>query len=182
MKGFLHTRLAAMCALTALLAAVPSLRAQAVSPGQMAPELQLPTADGKTISLSALKGHVVLVDFWASWCPPCKASFPALDRLYSELHAWGFDVIAVNLDERERDAEDFLAERPHEMPVVFDPAGRSPRAFGLYGMPSSFLVGRDGRIRFVHVGYSEKVLESYRREIEQLLAEPQGTGNRGEQQ
>jgi thiol-disulfide isomerase/thioredoxin len=157
--------------LTALMAGAAVLGAQAVSPGQVAPDLRLQTEGGKSVSLAENKGKVVLVDFWASWCGPCKTSFPALDALYREYEARGFEVIAVNLDDRRRDAEDFLADRPHVMPVVFDPEGRSPRAFGLWGMPSSFLVGRDGRVRFVHVGYSAKVLDSYKSEIEQLLAE-----------
>lgn len=157
--------------LAAVGAGSSTLGAQAVSPGQPAPDLRLQAEDGKVVSLAADKGKVVLVDFWASWCPPCKSSFPAVDSLYREFKPQGFEVIAVNLDERRRDAEDFLAGRPHLMQVAFDPEGKSPRAFGLWGMPSSFLVGRDGRVRFVHVGYSGKVLDSYRREIEQLLAE-----------
>jgi len=157
--------------LAAMVAGGAAPGAQAVAPGQPAPDLRLQAEDGKVVSLAADKGKVVLVDFWASWCPPCKTAFPEVDSLYREFQPRGFDVIAVNLDERRRDAEDFLAGRPHVMQVAFDPEGKSPRAFGLWGMPSSFLVGRDGRVRFVHVGYSGKVLDSYRREIEQLLAE-----------
>ncbi len=152
----------------------------ALKPGQPAPDLRLPAGDGRIVSLADSRGRVVLVDFWASWCGPCQSSFPAIDGLYRQHHGRGFDVMAVNLDERRRDADAFLAGRPHDMPVVFDPQARSAEVFGLEGMPTSFLVGRDGRIRFVHIGFSAKTLESYRQEIEQLLAEPAAPSSGGE--
>ncbi len=152
-------------------AGLAASRSEPVQAGERAPELRLPTADGTLLSLADRKGQVVLVDFWASWCAPCKASFPALDALYEDLHSRGFEVIAVNLDERREAANKFLSDLPHAMPIVFDPKGVSPAAFGVSGMPTSFLIDRDGRVRFVHVGYTSKTVESYRREIEQLLAE-----------
>lgn len=136
-----------------------------------APDVTLQRADGEPVHLAAYKGRVLLVDFWASWCPPCKASFPALDALYREYQARGVDVLAVNLDERRRDADEFLKDHPHQMTVVFDPKGASPVAFGVKGMPSSFVIDRAGNIRFTHMGYSGNVEESYRQEIDQLLAE-----------
>lgn len=157
--------LIALCAVP-LLAAPPAR----LGPGQPLPDLRLPTADGQMLSLASLKGKVVLIDFWASWCGPCRQSFPALSELYEELHASGLEVVAINLDEKREDANRFLAERPHAMPVVFDPGGTSAEALKVEAMPSSFLVGRDGRIRFVHVGYTEKTLQAYREEIAQLLA------------
>jgi thiol-disulfide isomerase/thioredoxin len=147
--------------------------ASLVGPGRPAPGVELPTGDGHSLSLASLKGRVVLVDFWASWCGPCAAAFPALDELYQEYRARGLEVVAVNLDEQRRDADRFLAGRPHAMTVLFDPQGRSAKAFGLEAMPTSFLLGRDGGIRFVHTGYSPGSLEAYRREIEQLLEEGQ---------
>ena len=144
-----------------------------LSPGEPAPTLALKAPDGRPLSMAAMKGHLVLVDFWASWCVPCRISIPALETLYREFHARGLDVLAINVDERRKDADAFMAGRQYTMPIIYDPAGNSPRDAGVYGMPTSFLVGRDGKIRFVHRGYSEKVLQSYRHEIELLLAEGQ---------
>jgi cytochrome c biogenesis protein CcmG/thiol:disulfide interchange protein DsbE len=153
------------------LAGVVTSASGALAPGQPAPAVRLPTAEGRVISLADLRGKVVLVDFWASWCGPCATAFPVVDSLYRRLHERGFEVMAINLDEKRREADAFLADRAHDMPVVFDPKGASAQAFGLDGMPTSFLIGRDGRVRFVHVGYTAKTLDAYQREIEQLLAE-----------
>jgi peroxiredoxin len=154
----------------ALIVACATLPGSA-SANRPAPKLELPAVDGTTIRLSDLRGKVVLVDFWASWCIPCKASFPALDGLYRELHDRGLEVLAVNVDERRRDADAFLAGRSPAMTVLFDPRGAMPSAFNVRAMPSSAVIDRAGNIRFTHEGYSNKTLESYRREIAMLLVE-----------
>jgi len=141
------------------------------APSKPAPDVALQDGDGRTLHVAEYKGKVLLVDFWASWCPPCKASFPALDAFYREYQARGFEVLAVNLDERRRDADGFLKDHPHQMTVVFDPKGASPVAFGVKGMPSSFVIDKGGNIRFTHMGYSSNIEQSYRQEIDQLLAE-----------
>jgi thiol-disulfide isomerase/thioredoxin len=146
-------------------------RTIAAAPPTAAPNVVLQNGDGARVDLASYRGKVVLVDFWASWCPPCKTSFPALDALYREYGPQGLEVLAVNLDERRRDADAFLEAHPHRLTVLFDPKGASPIAFGVKGMPSSFVIDRGGTIRFTHMGYSGNVDESYRREIVQLLAE-----------
>jgi cytochrome c biogenesis protein CcmG, thiol:disulfide interchange protein DsbE len=139
--------------------------------GRPAPDVLLRSERGAEVRLASFKGKVVLVDFWASWCVPCATSFPALDALYRELEPRGFMVVAVNVDERRKDADAFLAAHPHVMPLFFDPKGESPSAFGVKGMPTSFLIDRAGIIRFAHVGYSADVGQRYRQEIGLLLSE-----------
>jgi thiol-disulfide isomerase/thioredoxin len=143
----------------------------AASP-KLAPNVTLQSAEGAPVQLAAHKGKVLLIDFWASWCVPCKTSFPALDAIYQEYQPRGLEVLAVNLDEQRKNADVFLAAHPHRMTVLFDPKGAAPSAFGVKGMPSSFLIDKTGAIRFTHMGYSGNVDLSYRREISQLLAEP----------
>ena len=136
------------------------------------PDVTLHAADGVAVRLSTFSGKVLLVDFWASWCVPCKTSFPALDAIYREYGPKGLEVVAVNLDEQRKSADAFLAAHPHRMTVLFDPKGIAPEAFGVKGMPSSYLIDRSGAIRFTHMGYSGNVDVSYRKEIAQLLGEP----------
>jgi peroxiredoxin len=143
----------------------------AAAASNLAPDVALQSDDGAVVHLSDYKGKVLLVDFWASWCASCKTSFPALDALYREYQPRGFEVLAVNLDEERRAADSFLSAHPHRMTVLFDPKGASPGAFGVKGMPTSYVIDRSGTIRFTHTGYSGNVDVSYRKEIAQLLAE-----------
>ena len=154
--------------LGAMAVAMPSMTA---SMSKLTPDVAVRSADGGSVRLADYKGKVVLIDFWASWCPPCKTSFPALDAIYREYQEKGLEVLAVNVDERRHDADTFLDAHPHRLTVLFDPKGVAPAAFGVKGMPSSFLVDRAGNIRYTHMGYSGNVDDSYRREIAQLLSE-----------
>lgn len=154
----------AMVMVTVAVAAVPAAKP--------APTATFHLADGSTTRPDTYKGQVLLVDFWASWCVPCKASFPALDGLYKEFRDRGFQVIAVNVDERDRDAQAFLAPRPHVMPIAFDPKGEVAKQFDVKAMPTSVFIDRAGNVRLVHTGYATKDLESYRDEITNLLKEP----------
>jgi cytochrome c biogenesis protein CcmG, thiol:disulfide interchange protein DsbE len=164
-----HTPLVFAAALLVLPATAPDRAATRLAPGDAVPSVEWSSQDGTRLSLSSLKGNVVLVDFWASWCGPCAASFPALEELFQAYRGRGFEVLAVNLDEKRAEATRFLSDKPHAMTVVFDAKGTSAKAFGVEAMPTSYLVGRDGRVRFVHTGFTPATAASYRREIEQLL-------------
>jgi len=145
-----------------------------VQPGQAAPSVDLPVlsaADPDRASLSELRGKVVYLDFWASWCGPCRISFPQLEALRDELGARGFEVLAVSVDESEADARAFLAELPVSYPVVLDNEGSTPARYGILGMPTGYLIDRAGVVRLVHQGFRRSDGERLRAAIIELLGE-----------
>jgi cytochrome c biogenesis protein CcmG, thiol:disulfide interchange protein DsbE len=105
------------------------------------------------IDLTALKGQVVYLDFWASWCAPCLESFPFMNHLQQTLGPHGLTVIAVNVDRNRADAEQFLHQHPAQFRVIFDPQGVLPERFSVHGMPSSFVIDRNGVVQFRHEGF-----------------------------
>lgn len=167
------SRIASLLAacLLSLLAGLLAPTAVAADTSQPAPPLWAPQADGTMTGLRDLRGKVVLVDFWASWCAPCRESLPQLDAWQRELGTRGFSVLAVNVDTERRKALAFLRQNPVSYPVVYDPEGFWPEQYAVKGMPSGFLVDREGQVRAVHHGYKAKDLPRIRREIEALLAE-----------
>jgi thiol-disulfide isomerase/thioredoxin len=137
----------------ALAAPLPALaRSAAPARSVPAPRFTLPTRGG-TVSLDSLRGKVVLVDFWASWCGPCRKSFPWLKSLHERYAAKGFEVLAINLDKERDQADAFLDQYPAPFLVAFDPAAKTAEAFHVAAMPSSFLVGPTGTILYTHVGF-----------------------------
>ncbi|MFZ9745492.1 MAG: TlpA family protein disulfide reductase [Opitutaceae bacterium] len=158
--------------LAATACAVVSLRG-AIQPGDRFPELtgdDLPRLAGE--ALPERTGRVVLVDFWASWCGPCKASFPVLDQLHRDYAAKGLVVVGVGVDEKPAAAADFVRRLAPTFPVVHDRAQRLVRAVAVPTMPTSYLLGRDGRVRFLHRGFhGERSARELRAQIEALLAE-----------
>lgn len=120
-----------------------------------APSFALPTATG-SVSLDSLRGKVVLVDFWASWCVPCKSSFPWMSAMQQRYGPKGLTIVAINVDKSRRPADEFLRKHPAPFVVAYDPSGKTAKAFHVWGMPTSFLVGRDGAILVARSGFDPK--------------------------
>lgn len=153
-------------AIALLFAASIATSAAATESGDAAPPFALPTAKGDTIALDRLKGKVVYVDFWASWCGPCRRSFPWMNDMQQKYGGKGFVVVGVNVDKKRADAEKFLAQIPAAFTIVYDEAGTTPSAYGVKGMPSSYLVDAAGRVAYVERGF----LDEHKADIEQRIA------------
>lgn len=139
--------------LAALLLATALPAARALEPGQPAPALSLAGPGGQSLSLAQHLGKVVYLDFWASWCGPCRQSFPWMNAMQAKYGPQGLVVVGVNVDAVQADADQFLARLPAQFPVGYDPQGRTARAFGVKGMPTSVLIGRDGTVIRQHAGF-----------------------------
>jgi len=120
-------------------------------------------------ALNEQRGKVVYLDFWASWCGPCRKSFPWMNKIQVQYQQQGFTVISINLDANKSLAEKFLIETPANFAVIYDPKGKIARHFKIQGMPSSLLIGRDGQVKSSHSGFFTKKIPQYQQEIEQLL-------------
>lgn len=141
----------------------------ALEAGQPAPEIQLKDLSGKPVTLSALKGKVVIVDFWASWCGPCRQSMPVLEKLSKTYKDKGLVVLGVNIDNDAKSASKFLAEVPVSFVVVNDADKRVARAYAPPTMPSSYIIDKQGRVRQVHAGFKAGDAKQLEAEIQQLL-------------
>ncbi|MES9968701.1 MAG: TlpA disulfide reductase family protein [Candidatus Thiodiazotropha sp.] len=122
-----------------------------------------------SVSLNDYRGKVVLLDFWASWCVPCRASFPWMNRIQSRYKQQGLVVIAVNLDKDRKMADSFLSKTKAEFTLVFDPKGEVASEYGLQGMPASFLIDGQGHILESHVGFFESEKAQREQQIKKLL-------------
>ncbi|PPD21659.1 MAG: redoxin [Methylomonas sp.] len=116
-------------------------------------------------------GKVVLIDFWATWCPPCKQSMPFLNSTRNALQAQGFEVIAVNVDEDSGEAQAFLNRNPVDYPQFFDATGGCPQIYAVKAMPSSYLVDKSGKIRMIHKGFRDEDKADIEKAIHDLLTE-----------
>lgn len=134
-----------------------------------APDIDLPGING-SVKLAELKGKVVYLDFWASWCEPCKKSFPWLHDIKQRYAEKGFEVVAVNLDKDRKLADEFLKVMDVNFLVAFDESGESASKYKLKGMPSSYLIGRDGKLYASHIGFIEKDKKKLEQAIKELLA------------
>ena len=144
--------------------------ASGVTEGDIAPDFNLPVLGGETTrSLSASHGKVRYIDFWASWCPPCRVSVPEIVALQEALGGPRFEVIAINVDERVDDALRFVEHYPVNYVVLSDPTGRTASDYALPGMPTSFVLDPQGRVTLVHVGFRPGDMEAIRAHIDALL-------------
>ena len=130
-----------------------------------------PAARADELDLAAYKGKVVYLDFWASWCVPCRLSFPWMNELQQIYASKGVAVVAVDVDRDHAAAQKFLSQMPAAFRIVYDPAGNIARNYNLKDMPTSVLIGRDGKPRYVHDGFFPAKESEYLSHLDSLIAE-----------
>jgi len=143
--------------------------ARALSRGSRAPEIGLRDTSGRPVRLSQLRGKVVLVDFWASWCGPCGEEMPFLERLHDRYADQGLVIIAVNIDNEEANMRRFLRRTPVSFRVVHDGRHRVADRYNPPRMPSSFLIDQRGVVRYVHEGFRASDAPAIERQVKRLL-------------
>lgn len=143
--------------------------ALAVDPGARAPELGANDLEGHAVTLESLRGSVVIVDFWASWCEPCADSMPVLESLYTRFRADGLRVVGVSQDRSADNIAPFLRRHPVTFPIVHDAGNAIAGRYAPPTMPTSYLIDREGVVRHVHRGFRAGDAEAIEREVRALL-------------
>ena len=132
---------------------------------------QLPDMKGANVSAGDLIGKVVLVDLWATWCKPCKVSLPFYRSLHEQRAKDGFEVVAISVDVHRDDVERFLRSEQLPFTVLLDPDGTVPQKIGIQVMPTMVLLGRDGKIAYVHTGFVSSDEEQIAAEVDKALSQ-----------
>ena len=155
-----------------LLATMPqTLHASSVGPGSSAPTFQLPAAAGSPLALGDLKGQVVLINFWASWCGPCRQEMPLLESIYKKYNKLGFTLIGVNVEPDSNAANAWLQQTPVSFPILYDKESKVSKLYDVAGMPSTVIIDRTGKVRVLHRGYKPGDENEYLDSIRTLVRE-----------
>jgi peroxiredoxin len=154
--------------------AAGALATSSISAGPVsgaAPNFSLRAKDGGEVSLADLRGQVVMVNFWATWCGPCRQEMPHLEALYKRYSDLGFTLLGVNVEADSSGADRFLSETPVSFPILFDPKSEVSKMYDVIAMPSTVIVDRGGNMRFIHHGYKPGYEGEYQTQIRALLRE-----------
>ncbi|MEE9492263.1 MAG: TlpA disulfide reductase family protein [Gammaproteobacteria bacterium] len=143
----------------------------AFASNETAPDFTLKSNHGKNVKLSDLRGDVVMINFWATWCGPCRQEMPALEALYQEYQDLGFTILGVNVEEDSSKATSMIKDFGISFPVLFDTSSKASKLYDVSTMPSTVLVDRDGKIRYLHRGYKSGYEDSYQTQIRELIRE-----------
>lgn len=151
--------------------AVLAIAAPVTADKGAAPDFGLPDAAGQTVSLSDFEGQVVLINFWASWCGPCREEMPLLNALHERYEPMGFTMLGVNVEEDSTAADRFLNGTPVSFPILYDRENAVSQLYDVIAMPSTVIVDRQGQIRYIHHGYEAGNEHEYQDQIRTLIRE-----------
>ena len=136
-----------------------------------APNFTLKSNSGKNLKLSESRGEVILLNFWASWCAPCREEMPLLDSIHNKYKGFGFKVLGVNVEEDSAEAKKILNDIKVSFPVVFDNENKVSKMYNVSAMPSTVLIDRDGKMRYLHKGYKSGDEATYKKWVKKLIKE-----------
>ncbi len=136
-----------------------------------APDFTLPDSQGNPMSLKDFRGEVVMINFWASWCIPCRQEMPFLEKLYQRYKDLGFTIIGINVEEDTQMAHAMLKKIPVSFPILFDQKNDVSKLYQVSGMPTTILIDKDGNKRFEHKGYMPGIEEKYKKQVKALIRE-----------
>ncbi len=138
---------------------------------EAAPDFTLKSNKGKNMRLAELRGNVVMLNFWASWCGPCRKEMPLLDALSQRYGAAGFTLLGVNVEEDPRAGDKIIEEMGITFPILYDAESDVSQAYNVDAMPTTVMIDKDGKIRYVNRGYRAGDEEKYRKQIRELIRE-----------
>lgn len=156
---------------TALLGIAALQAPQHAAATDAAPTFSLPGKDGQAIDLAKYKGQVVMLNFWASWCGPCRTEMPLMDQIYKKYAPAGFVLLGVNVDNDSTDANKFLAQVPVSFPIAYDRESKVSNTYQVSAMPSTVFIDRKGNVRTIHRGYKAGDEAEYLATIRSLIKE-----------
>src|SRR5215472_1485470 len=162
----MRNRIAAITAALAL--SLPALAGSASGP---APSFTLAARSGQDVSLAQYKGQVVMINFWASWCGPCRQEMPLLESIYKKYNRMGFTLLGVNVEPDSKAANDWLKETPVSFPILYDRDSKVSKLYDVAGMPSTVIIDRSGKLRVLHRGYKPGDENEYLDSIRTLIRE-----------
>jgi thiol-disulfide isomerase/thioredoxin len=162
----MRNRIAAVAA--ALAIALPALAGNTSGP---APSFTLASRAGQDVSLAQYKGQVVMINFWASWCGPCRQEMPLLESIYKKYNRMGFTLLGVNVEPNSQAANDWLKATPVSFPILYDKDSKVSKLYDVAGMPSTVIIDRSGNLRVLHRGYKPGDENEYLDSIRSLIRE-----------
>lgn len=157
--------------LLAVILMLPIIAMSATEVQSPAPDFALKSNSGENIRLSELRGEVVLINFWATWCGPCRQEMPILSALHDKYKSMGFIVLGINVEEESAAARKLLKELPVSFPVLFDTDSSVSKQYRVAAMPSTVLIDRNGNMRYLHRGYRSGLEDIYVEQVRELIRE-----------
>lgn len=154
-----------------ILMATLAMFTQAEDASGPAPDFTLKSKSGENVRLEDLRGQVVMLNFWASWCGPCRQEMPHMNDIFKKYEKFGFTVLAVSVDENPEDANRFLDAVPVDFPILYDTDSRISELYNVDAMPTTVMIDRDGNKRFLHRGYKPGYEKKYKKQVKKLIRE-----------